>query len=52
MELLPNVLLTEPRACQAHLDALAQVTSAIPCYRLWTGDDFDELPALLGDLIA
>ena len=52
MELLPNVLLTEPRACQAHLDALAQVTSVIPCYRLWTGDDFDELPALLGDLIA
>jgi hypothetical protein len=52
LELLPNVLLTEPRACQAHLAALAQVTSATPCYRLWTGDDFDALPDLLGDLIA
>jgi hypothetical protein len=52
LELLPNVLLTEPRACQAHLAALARLTSATPCYRLWTGGDFDALPGLLGALIA
>jgi hypothetical protein len=52
LELLPNVLLTESRACQAHLAALAQLTSTTPCYRLWTGTDFDALPALLGALLA
>jgi hypothetical protein len=51
LELLPNVLLTEPRACQAHLAALAELTSSTPCYRLWTGADFDALPALLGALL-
>jgi hypothetical protein len=51
LELLPNVLLTESRACQAHLAALAQLTSETQCYRLWTGYDFDAAPGLLGALL-
>ena len=51
LELAPNVLLTESRACQEHLDALARLTAETPCYRLATGNDFDALPALLGALL-
>ncbi len=51
LELAPNVLLTEPRASQAHLDALAQLVCESGCYRLDTGRDFDELPQLLGELL-
>jgi hypothetical protein len=51
LELLPNVLLTEPSACQAHVSALAELSAQTPCYRLWTGRDFDRLPSLLGSLL-
>jgi hypothetical protein len=51
LEMLPNVLLTEPSACQAHLAALAQLSAQTPCYRLWTGRDFDHLPSMLGSLL-
>jgi hypothetical protein len=51
LELAPNVLLTEPRACQAHLHALARLTMETPCYRLWTGRDFDAIPAIVGALV-
>ncbi len=52
LELAPNVLLTECRSSQAHLDALAQLVRESVCYRLETGDDFDSLPELLRDVIA
>jgi len=52
LELLPNVLLTEPAACQAHLARLGELTAETRCYRLWTGRDFEALPALLGSLLA
>jgi hypothetical protein len=51
LEMLPNVLLTDPVACQAHLAALAQLSAQTPCYRLWTGRDFLDLPGLLGRLL-
>jgi hypothetical protein len=51
LELVPNVLLTEARSSQAHLDVLAQLVSQSPCYRLETGRDFDVLPRLLRDLV-
>ena len=51
LEMLPNILLTEPGACQAHLSALAQLSGQTPCYRLWTGRDFDHLPSVMGSLL-
>ena len=38
-ELVPNVLLTQRAATQAHLDALAELVREIPCYSLATGTD-------------
>ncbi|MGH2389698.1 MAG: hypothetical protein ACRDIE_15970, partial [Chloroflexota bacterium] len=51
LELLPNVLLTEARSTQAHLDALALLVSECACYRLETGSDLDALPSLLRPLL-
>ena len=49
LELAPNVLLTEPRSSQAHLDALAELVAASECFRLATGTDLVEtLGGLLG----
>jgi hypothetical protein len=50
-ELAPNVLLTQPGASQAHLDALAELARASRCYRLETGTDLDEAAALLRGLL-
>jgi hypothetical protein len=38
-ELVPNVLLTQRAATQAHLDMLAGLVSEVPCYSLSTGTD-------------
>ena len=51
LELVPNVLLTEARATQAHLDALAVLVGQCACYRLETGRDLDALPSLLQPLL-
>ena len=51
LELAPNVLLTEVRSSQAHLDALAELARTCACYRLETGRDFDALPGLLRGLV-
>jgi hypothetical protein len=51
LELVPNILLTEPTACQAHLETLARLTNQASCFRLWTGLDFEALPLLLGNLL-
>ncbi len=51
LELAPNVLLTEPSSCQAHLDALARLTRQCECYRLETGQDFEEVATLLRGLL-
>jgi hypothetical protein len=52
LDLVPNVLLTEARSSQAHLDALAELARTCDCYRLDTGRDFDALPRLLRGLVA
>ncbi|HVA90765.1 MAG TPA: hypothetical protein VNL71_13095 [Chloroflexota bacterium] len=52
LELVPNVFLTEDRATQAHLDALASLVGQCACYRLETGSDLDALPSLLQPLLA
>lgn len=51
LELVPNVLLTDPCSAQAHLDALAGLAGSCACYRLSTGRDFDALPALVRGLL-
>lgn len=50
IELASNVLLTEPASSQAHLDALAALTSASSCWRLETGRDLDGAVRLLREL--
>jgi hypothetical protein len=51
LEILPNILLTEPASSQQHLDALAQLVASCACYRLETGTDFGELAARLRGLL-
>lgn len=51
LELVPNVLLTEPVSSQAHLDALASLARSSRCYRLQTGTDLDSAARLLLDLL-
>jgi hypothetical protein len=43
VEMVPNILLTEPRSSQEHLDVLAALVAQCACYRLSTGTDFEEL---------
>jgi hypothetical protein len=50
LELVPNVLLTEPAASQAHFDALAGLAGASACWRLETGRDLDGAVRLLEGL--
>lgn len=50
LELVPNVLLTDPTASQAHLDALAALARSCACYHLAFGRDFDALPELIARL--
>jgi hypothetical protein len=50
LALAPNVLLTDPPSCQAHLRLLEALVRTAPCYQLSTGRDFDRLPKLLSNL--
>ncbi len=52
LEIVPNVLLTEARACQGHLGILAELVKQTACYRLDTGQDFDRIPVLLRGLVS
>lgn len=51
LELLPNVLLTQPRLSQAHLDLLGELAQRLPAYRLRTGRDLAALPVRLAALL-
>jgi len=51
LEILPNVLLSEPASSQQHLDVLGRLVASCACYRLETGTDFDEVAALLRGVI-
>ncbi len=49
-ELRPNVLHTEPRSSQEHLDLLTALVNGCGCYRLEMGRDQEDLPNLLRSL--
>ena len=49
LDLVPNVLLTEPAASQAHLDALGDLVGSVPC-PAFAGRDLGHLAALVGAL--
>ena len=51
LELATNIMLTETRSSQAHLDALGGLIRQSDCYRLETGRDFDTLPDRLRELL-
>jgi hypothetical protein len=51
LEMVPNVLLTEPRSCRAHLKVLRELVTSIPCYRLETGRDFDQLSVRFREML-
>ncbi len=50
-ELVPNVLLTERAATQAHLDMLAGLVREIPCYTLSTGTDLSSASHCLQEIL-
>jgi hypothetical protein len=52
LEIVSNVLLTEIRSCQSHLNVLTELVMHTPCYRLETGRDFDQIPVILGELLS
>ncbi len=52
LELLCNVVRTDPSLAQAHLDILAAVVKQCRLHRLHTGRDFEELPALARALLS
>lgn len=52
LEVLPNVLLTDPTYSQNHLNVLGQLIKECDCYRLKTGRDLDTVPELLAQLLA
>jgi hypothetical protein len=51
LEIVPNLLLTEQRACQDHLGVFADLVKQTSCYRLETGQDFDRIPTLFRELL-
>ena len=50
--LLPNVLLTEPRATKAHLDMLAALVESVPCLTLRVGSDLEAAAACVTELVS
>jgi hypothetical protein len=51
VELVPNVLLTNPSTAQAHLDALAALVNQTRCYLLEAGRDLDATATQLRHLL-
>lgn len=51
LEIVPNVLLTEPSVCQAHLGVLADLVKQTACYRLDAGRDFDRIPGMFREML-
>lgn len=50
-ELVPNILLTERAATQAHLDALAELVRDVACYSLATGTDLSSAGRCLREIL-
>ncbi len=51
LELIPNVLLTQPEAVQSHLDMLARLVGTVPCYSFRLGVHLDAATACLAELV-
>jgi hypothetical protein len=51
LRLAPDVLLTEPAATQAHLQAIAALLDQVDCYTLRSGADLDRATELIRELI-
>jgi hypothetical protein len=51
LRLVPDVLLTEPAATQAHLAAIAALLGQVRCYELASGPDVERTAALLAQLV-
>jgi hypothetical protein len=47
LRLVPDVLLTEPAATQAHLAAIAALLDQVNCYALWSGPDVERAAELV-----
>ena len=52
LRLVPDVLLTEPAAAQAHLKSLAALSEQVDSYRLRSGPDLSHSVALVSELLA
>jgi hypothetical protein len=52
LALVPNVLMTDPAASQAHLDMLADLVEMVPCLRFRVGSDLDDAAACIAELVA
>jgi hypothetical protein len=51
VRLVPDVLLTEPTATQAHLQAIAALLDQVRCYTLRSGTDLDRAVELARELV-
>jgi hypothetical protein len=51
LRLVPDVLLTEPTATQAHLAAIAALTAQVECYTLHASSDLDASARLVAELL-
>jgi HPr Serine kinase C-terminal domain len=52
LELMPNILATDPTATQAHLDVLADLVRTVPCYSFRYGSDLDAAARCITDLVS
>jgi hypothetical protein len=52
LELMPNILLTEPVSTQAHLDMLGTLVETVPCLTFQVGSDLDAAAACVAELLA
>jgi hypothetical protein len=50
--LMPNVLVTEPAATQAHMDMLGELVRTVPGYRFRPGPDTDAAAACIASLVS
>ena len=51
LELVPNVLLTDPESSQLHLEVLGRLVRSSRCFRLSASDDFGEVVAVVRELL-
>ena len=51
VRLAPDVLLTEPRATQAHLAAIGDMLAQVSCYTLRSGADIERAAQLVAELV-